>query len=220
MQQCPECERIYSDNTLTYCLDDGAALVPPFNREATHINTPIPPTVMLPTPAPTPTPQRGSRSLVLGLVALVVLLIGLLIGFWMSQRPNEPSANLSSPTPTPAAPTPVRPAPIKPTPTPAVVTATPTPSPLATPSPKIVESEPECMLYNDKADRSGVITRSDCDKKDCESDESTMGPEYPDKTRVRIIKGSNVKGKRFTWVKVFLVGEKLTVWVAASKIKC
>jgi hypothetical protein len=215
MQQCPECERIYTDNTLTYCLDDGAALVPPFNLEATHINTPIPPTVALPTP--TPKPRRGSRPMVLGLVALGVLIIGLLIGFWLSQRPNEPSANLASPTPTP-----VRPTQIKPTPTPVLVTekATPTPSPLATPSPKNVESEPECMLYNDKADRSGVITRSDCDKKDCELDQSTKGKEYPDKTRVQVIKGSNVKGKRFIWVKVFLVVDKVTVWVATSKIKC
>lgn len=229
MKQCPQCERIYPDNTLSYCLDDGAALLPPFNLEATQINTSIPPSVVPPTvayneppvpsPAQTPTPRRGLRPLVLGLVVLVVLLIGLLIGVWLSQRPNESSANLQ-----PATPTPVRPAPIKPTPTPTPILvtepATPTPSPLATPSPKNVELEPECMLYNDKADRSGVITRSDCDKKDCESDMSTMGDEYPDRTRVQVIKGSNVQGKRFRWVKVFLIEEKLTVWVAASKIKC
>jgi hypothetical protein len=76
------------------------------------------------------------------------------------------------------------------------------------------------MLYNDKADRSGVITRADCDSKDCEADASTMGSEYPDKTRVQVVKGSNVKGKRFTWVKVIIISEKRAVWVASTKIRC
>jgi hypothetical protein len=121
-------------------------------------------------------------------------------------------------------PTPVRPAPIKPTPavekTTATPTPTPTPSPLATPSTARVESEPECMLYNDKAGHSGVTTRSDCDTKDCDSDSSTKGLEYADRTRVQVIKGSDVKRKKYTWVKVFLVEKNLTVWVAKNKIKC
>jgi uncharacterized membrane protein len=231
MKRCPTCSRTYEDDSLIYCLDDGAPLVASRDPEATLIRSP-PPVVLPPTlayneqpappPAPAPATQRGLRPLVLGALVVGVLLIGLLIGVWLSQRPDAPSSNIvAAATPTPARPTPTKPTPTpaptieKPTPTP-----TPTPSPLATASPARVESEPECMLYNDKADRSGVVTRSDCDTKDCDSDMDTKGDEYPDKTRVQVIKGSNVKGKRFTWVKVFLVKERLTVWVAASKIRC
>src|SRR3954471_5354676 len=29
MRKCPECNRVYSDETLNYCLEDGAALITP-----------------------------------------------------------------------------------------------------------------------------------------------------------------------------------------------
>ncbi|HEY0406946.1 MAG TPA: hypothetical protein VGC89_14530 [Pyrinomonadaceae bacterium] len=209
------------------------SLVTPFDSEGTHVNAPspavdLPPTVAYNAPPPSPSPpspvsepqrQRGLRPWVLGALAVGVLLIGLLIGVWMSQRPNASSSNQAAATPTPARATPTKPTPT-PTPTPALVTATPTPGPLATASPRNVESEPECMLYNDRADRSGVKVRMNCDTKDCESDDSTIVGEYPDRTRVQVIKGSNVKGKRFTWVKVIIVEEKRAVWVASAKIKC
>jgi hypothetical protein len=244
MKQCPQCGRTYTDNTLSFCLEDGVKLVAKYDAEATHLNSPqpsdLPPTIAFTDPvapppsphppapapaappAPAPTPQRGLRSLVLGALVIGVL-IGLGIGaFWLLRRADVPSSNTAAaatPTATPTQ-TPAPTMTTTPRATPPRPTPTPTASPLATPSPAGVESEPECMLYNDKAERSGVITRADCDTKDCESDTSTIGDEYPDQTRVRVIKGSRVKGKRFTWVKVLLVEKKLTVWVAASKIKC
>lgn len=222
MQQCPTCEVIYEDETLIFCTADGAALVAPFNRNATYFNTPIPPSVPAPTEAsndPTPStrmppytsvaePRSMFRPLTLGALVIAALLGGA-ITVWLLQKPNPSSSNQVSTTATP-----IR------TPTLETKEVTPTPSPLATATPKTSALEPECMLYNDKADRSGVITRSDCDIKDCESDSSTIGDEYPDKTPIRVFKGSNVKGKRFTWVKVFLLESKATVWVAASKVRC
>jgi hypothetical protein len=220
MKQCPnpECKRIYDDDSLSYCLDDGVALVPVFDPEATHINTPIPPvptiasnnpTLPMPKPEPMPIPVSRSklRPVVLGTLATGILL-GVGITLWMLQKSSATASNQP-----PTTPTPIRIV--------ATSTPTPTPSPLTSPSPKNVESEPECMLYNDKADRSGVNARVDCDTKNCDSDPTTLTKrEYPDKTRVHVIKDSKVQGKRFQWVKVDIVGTSTTVWVAASKIKC
>ena len=242
MKQCPTCERIYDDVNLFFCTEDGARLVTPYNSESTHAISPTPPVAVPPPPtlaynatpppapppllAQTPAPRRGPRPVVLGLAVIGVLLVGLLIGVWLSQRPGASSSNLPPATPTPSHPAPSQTP--TPTPTPILVverptpppSPTPVPSPLASPSPKNVESGPRCVLYNDKAERSGVVTRSDCDTKDCEADASTKGSEYPDDTPVLVVKGSGVKGKRFTWVKVLLVEQRQTVWVAATKIRC
>jgi hypothetical protein len=95
---------------------------------------------------------------------------------------------------------------------------------MATPSRSVVQSTPEpkpdCVLYNDMADRSGVRVRVDCDTRDCDNDSSTISGEYPDNTPVRVVKGANVRGTRFTWAKVIVIDSGETVWVASTKIKC
>jgi len=70
------------------------------------------------------------------------------------------------------------------------------------------------------ADRSGVRVRAGCDTRDCDNDSSTISGEYPDDTAVRVVKGANVRGARFTWVKVIIVDSGEAVWVASTKIKC
>ena len=65
-----------------------------------------------------------------------------------------------------------------------------------------------------------VTVRRNCDTQDCEKDGSTIVADYPNDTVVRVIKGSNVRGQRFTWVKVVIKASSQTVWVASAKVKC
>jgi hypothetical protein len=39
MKRCPNCNRTYDDDSLTYCLHDGAALIPEVDPEATVVGT-------------------------------------------------------------------------------------------------------------------------------------------------------------------------------------
>lgn len=54
MKQCPSCDRTYSDDTISYCLADGALLSAPYDSQATqeyfasNDNTPPPPTIASP----------------------------------------------------------------------------------------------------------------------------------------------------------------------------
>jgi hypothetical protein len=165
-------------------------------------------------PAPAP---RQRFPLAVGAMVLAALVVGLSIGGFIFQRYSSPSPDAPSASPTPrsllvAASTP----------TPA--SATPTPAQMATPSPSIVQSTPEpesnCVLYNDKADKSVVRVRMNCDTQDCDNDSNTIAGEYPDNTPIRVIKGTSVRGAQFTWIKVVITGSGRTVWVASSKIKC
>jgi hypothetical protein len=226
MKQCPRCNRIYTDDTLSYCLDDGTFLTRRRDSEATLVsqfpplqnpqvfNTP-------PAPASPPAPRQGFPLWTVGAFALVALALGLGIGglIFQSYGPPSTDAPLAAPTPRRMALATASPTP---TPTPAAVSATPLATPLATSSPAIVQSTPEqnCILYNDRADKSMVRVRSNCDTRDCDNDASTIAGEYPDSTPVRVIKGSAVRGVNFTWVKVVIVSSGQSVWVATSKIKC
>ena len=51
MQRCPKCNRIYTEGTFTFCLDDGALLSAPDNHEETE--TVIISKPPIPEPAPT-----------------------------------------------------------------------------------------------------------------------------------------------------------------------
>src|SRR6186713_3610343 len=55
MKRCPECRRDYSDETLNFCLDDGAALVegPASEFRANEPVTAVLPTVAIPSERPT-----------------------------------------------------------------------------------------------------------------------------------------------------------------------
>ena len=242
MKQCPRCHRIYRGDDLSYCLDDGTPLMRAHDSEATLISpfpqsSDLPPTVAyVAPPAPelapmqTPAPAPRKRSL-LAIVATLsaILAVGLGIGVFVFQRygaassdapqalptPRDVAASTATPTPAPATATP------KPTPK---QTPAPTPAPVTTPLPAITKPTPvpdaDCILYNDRADKSMVTVRRNCDTQDCDNDMKTIVGDYPNNTPVRVVKGSNVRGARFTWVKIVMTGSGQTAWVASAKIKC
>ncbi len=240
MKQCPDCHRIYRGDDLSYCLDDGTPLIKAHDPDATQINTfspssDPPPTVAYvappatqPAPAPTPVyaapePRRRS-SLAIGATVVVVLVAGLAIGaFVVQQRYSASSTDAPQALPTPryvaattATPTP---APVTPTPRPTPVS---TPATVSTPLPAVTKPTPapeaDCILYNDKANE--VTVRRNCDTRDCDNDADTKIDDYPNKTPVRVIKGSGINKGGFTWVKVVITSSGQTVWVASAKVKC
>jgi hypothetical protein len=240
MKQCPRCKRTYADDTLSYCLDDGTMLIRGYDADATQISPfpapPPPPTVAYGTPtipspgaaqipaSNAPAPRRRYW-LAVGALVLAALVIGLSIGGFIFQRDNSPSSAATpstSPTPSSAVAATTATPRTASTPTPAPATATPTA--MATPSQSVVQSTPEpkpgCVLYNDVEDRSTIRVRTSCDTQDCDNDSNTIAGEYPNDTPVRVIKGANVSGARFTWVKVIIIDSGETVWVASTKIKC
>lgn len=243
MKSCPRCDRKYTDDSLLFCLEDGAKLVKGYDPEATQIS-PFPPVAAPPptvgyvapqliqvTPPPPPEPLRQKKRSPLVVVALVVgaLAVGLVIGGFVIRRLispstdstlNEPrSVSRTTPDATPT-PTPTASPKTSPSTTP---TATPTPTPTVTPGAADAD-EQRCVLYNDKSDKAVVRTRLNCDTRDCDSDASTISTEYPDNTPVNVYKGSSVRGSKFTWVKVKIKGSGpgpgTSVWVASTKIKC
>jgi hypothetical protein len=126
---CPTCNRSYADETLNFCLDDGATLAStadprPTQRVAAPRSTNEAPTEVLypsskpslqstiraPPPPPYPakqppqTPQKRSNRLGLmlgvGLPLMVILVVGLAIGFIRLSRENgsknRPGSNVSN----------------------------------------------------------------------------------------------------------------------------
>jgi peptidoglycan/LPS O-acetylase OafA/YrhL len=70
MKKCPECNRTYSDDTLSFCLEDGTLLSASYNPQETNtptvaINAGEIPTVVAPREAPTAfnTPPRPTEQL-------------------------------------------------------------------------------------------------------------------------------------------------------------
>lgn len=230
MKQCPRCNRSYTDDTLSYCLDDGTVLIRKYDPQATQIS-PFP-TLVAPPPPPykaqpaagaasEPAPRQGFPLWAVGAMVVAALLVGLSIGAFIYQSYGPPATETASAQPTPRAMnfTTATPTPVAATPTPL-----PTATPIATSSPSVVQSTPEpvrnCVLYNDKSDKSMVRVRANCDTQDCDTDASTIVGEYPDNTPIRIIQGSQVRGQNFTWIKVVIISSGRVVWVASSKTKC
>lgn len=238
MKQCPRCNRNYADEALSFCLEDGEVLVKKYDPDATMIN-PFPPMPVVPptvayerTPnTQTQTPvyippaaesaQHRKSPWVVGALVLISLAAGLTIGWVIFQRSNSPASTSSSSTP---AQDPVTSHTTTPTPAPASTSSTPLPAESTTASSNNSQSttaqEPTCVLYNDKSDKTVINVREDCDTKNCEADASTIAGEYPDNTPVHVFKGNDVRGVRFTWVKVEIVGSGRIVWVASTKVKC
>jgi hypothetical protein len=127
MKTCPACKRTYEDDSLVYCLDDGARLA----REAAGSdpnatwNLPAPgPTVASPRPAhptaqstisalpeqfkatPSPLPRNESRTSALPWVFAIVLVLGasgVLIAWFMTRAGGgDSSARYAAPTPAPS----------------------------------------------------------------------------------------------------------------------
>jgi hypothetical protein len=238
MKQCPRCSRNYTDETLVYCLEDGTLLVRARDSEATMIN-PYPPAPIVPptaayqmppfnqpvtpamfAPAASVPPARHRSPWAVGALVLVALAVGLTIGGIIFQRSSSTTAD-------PPAVAAVNPAATSTTtsgheagiPTPpqqAVQTTTPS----SNSQDSTVAQEQECVLYNDRNDKSVINVRMNCDTRNCDTDPSTIVDEYPDNTPIRVISGASVAGTRFRWVKIIITSSGQTVWVASTKIKC
>lgn len=99
MKRCPTCNRSYADNSLSFCLEDGAPLRPDYDPEATVVTPPRP-------PAPPVAKQRGSGShrfyqLVIIWLLLVLLAGGIGLYVVLSKR-NEQTEVTASPSPEPS----------------------------------------------------------------------------------------------------------------------
>jgi hypothetical protein len=115
MKQCPKCSRVYADNSLRFCLDDGGALIStaaaqPTMRIESRGNT-APRTEVLPT---SQRPNPPSRSVVPWVIAGVAILVagvvvmaslGVLIfarkTTTVNASPSETRTPGSSPNPSP-----------------------------------------------------------------------------------------------------------------------
>ncbi len=64
MKRCPACNKAYTDDSLSFCIDDGSALVRDVSSNLESQPTAIlgepPPTVVMPPPRPTQYPPRTS----------------------------------------------------------------------------------------------------------------------------------------------------------------
>src|SRR4051812_10776151 len=86
MKHCPSCRRTYSDESLSFCLDDGALLITRPDSEATLVGVPppvlpLPPTTVWKRPSRVTQPNVTSHNptltyAVVALVALLALLVG------------------------------------------------------------------------------------------------------------------------------------------------
>jgi hypothetical protein len=96
MKACPTCNRTYADESLTYCLADGALLSAPYDPEATqrlhlpHTNNSANTEVLVSAP-PTlqPIKQTDRSSLKYIVLALVVLIAGVGITVWLNSGADK-----------------------------------------------------------------------------------------------------------------------------------
>ncbi len=143
MKQCPRCNRTYTDDTLNFCLEDGAALVSAFDTEATHrramaetigSKTLVAPAQGFVSPQPNAKPKWPWVVALIGVLFVLLLFVGV-AGVLLYPKLMTSSNNGPSQTPT-ATPT-VSPSPaVSPTPSPRpTAVVVPTPPRMASPSP-------------------------------------------------------------------------------------
>jgi len=81
MKRCPTCNRSYSDDTLSFCLEDGTRLAPDYDPEATIIAQPRPPSAQ---------PQSSNRRAYQFTILLLLLLLGTAgIGLYVAFSSNN-----------------------------------------------------------------------------------------------------------------------------------
>jgi hypothetical protein len=106
MKQCPQCNRTYADESITFCLADGALLSAPYDPEATQRiypprSTNPPPTEILPAQQSYPIAQKSSPRFIYAIVAmmavLVIALASMIIVPLISQERKE-SKNINQTT--------------------------------------------------------------------------------------------------------------------------
>ena len=110
MKRFPQCNRTFADETITFCLADGALLSAPYSPEATQVMSPpptVPPTTVTLPPEQAASPVRGrSRSINLSFVIILlmaVLLAGSAVALFYErgkENSNSSARQLESPTPT------------------------------------------------------------------------------------------------------------------------
>lgn len=113
MKQCPACNRTYADDSITFCLADGALLSASYDPDATQriparLTSPPPTEVLTAQPAPTEVmppylpqaqPVRANNSSKYLLAALVLILVGGILAVVLLNRnkpSDSPSANISN----------------------------------------------------------------------------------------------------------------------------
>ena len=134
MKRCPECNRTYADDTITFCLADGALLSAPFDPQATLRIPPHRRTNETPTEAFHDVPRRSQSpnkwKVILIVVPVVVLLAAGAIALWVRLAPQSSNSARESVTPIPnSVPSPS----VLPSPTPDKLSV----KPEATPTPEV-----------------------------------------------------------------------------------
>lgn len=115
MKQCPLCKAVYTDDSLSFCLNDGAALLAAADEQVTQVIPPARTTAHadfkpnVPNAAPISynqsAPPRQNSKTAFVLAALVALLLLIVIGgiaaFFLIPR-DERNSDLKTPTPAPS----------------------------------------------------------------------------------------------------------------------
>lgn len=105
MKSCPTCKRTYADDTLTFCLADGALLSPPYDPHATQILPTPPPTTIAFSSAPArrqgySTAQdsrpKDLRWLYVAAAAFLFLILGVGVTILLVQRANTGQRSAST----------------------------------------------------------------------------------------------------------------------------
>src|SRR3982751_4530312 len=96
MKRCPTCNRSYADNTLSFCLQDGARLEPDYDPEATVVSQPRPPVTK-------PRESSNHSGYQIIIVLLLLILAGAGIGFYlMLNKKTEQITAAATPSPEPS----------------------------------------------------------------------------------------------------------------------
>ena len=250
MKQCAVCSRTYTDETLEFCLDDGARLFLVRESETTLVRgatppppawppQPLPPPDWSQQPTPVqPVPTAKSRAWIP--LALALIAAGILIGsalvllVYMNQPSSPPVSEAENRTPAPTPKT--RPGT---TPTPdSIATPTPKATPKVTPTPAAKETpeakpsptvEPTakptpkpggCIIANDDANQPDVNLRANCHVKSCDEDNSTIIGTARNGTSVTVNRQVAPVKGRNFAWQQVTLSGGRTAWVAASKIRC
>lgn len=103
MKRCPQCNRTYADETLTYCLADGSLLSAPYDPDATQVMSypnNLPPTIEA---LPLKQSKGHSRNVnfsYIVIVLLAALLTGSAVALFYEKGKGATNSNIKSDTPT------------------------------------------------------------------------------------------------------------------------
>lgn len=98
MKQCPQCNRTYPDDTLAFCLADGALLSASYSPEETLLlpsarTTNPPSTEILPSQQKSPKEVRNNPKIIYAIIALMSIVIITLAGVIIIPRMSQESKN-------------------------------------------------------------------------------------------------------------------------------